>query len=131
MTELILKCTMNLVTSHTGCVSRNLIHLQFQDQESVTSHTGCVSRNYIITKGLNYVNPVTSHTGCVSRNYIMTISILILEVTSHTGCVSRNDYEKTYALSILVTSHTGCVSRNVRFTLSDGEEITSHPTRDV
>ena len=35
--------------------------------KKVTSHTGCVSRNVLITNG-NPRKGVTSHTGCVSRN---------------------------------------------------------------
>ena len=36
----------NRVTSHTGCVSRNVTNGEEKDANIVTSHTGCVSRNF-------------------------------------------------------------------------------------
>ena len=57
------------VTSHTGCVSRNIEELQEAGVDSVTSHTGCVSRN-LIGVDIPQQMLVTSHTGCVSRNII-------------------------------------------------------------
>ena len=39
---------------------------------SVTSHTGCVSRN-VSAHNLRCRKPVTSHTGCVSRNKYVTL----------------------------------------------------------
>ena len=55
------------VTSHKGCVSRNLLYLLDGSDYIVTSHKGCVSRN---TEELEKQNRdfVTSHKGCVSRN---------------------------------------------------------------
>ncbi len=128
----------------------------------VTSHTGCVSRNYEIMNHIHNFFPVTSHTGCVSRNLCFPHHRIHRKVTSHTGCVSRNrpvftllspflghiphgmceqkytwqdafrarlshiphgmceqklDYT-TSGETNLVTSHTGCVSRNLYATLS-------------
>ena len=56
---------------------------------SVTSHTGCVSRNCSVALQ-NLWSWVTSHTGCVSRNWEGCSQRLMHMVTSHTGCVSRN-----------------------------------------
>ena len=55
----------------------------------VTSHTGCVSRNRRRT-GIESAFTVTSHTGCVSRNVTDKKQRVMIRVTSHTGCVSRN-----------------------------------------
>ena len=81
--------------------------------KSVTSHTGCVSRNLLAHWLSSCGCSVTSHTGCVSRNHTRRWNCDTYFVTSHTGCVSRNlDLIQLYTI-VTVTSHTGCVSRNV------------------
>ena len=61
------------------------------EKEIVTSHTGCVSRNAPVLIRQKASTVVTSHTGCVSRNCTkICVRSVIMEVTSHTGCVSRN-----------------------------------------
>ena len=55
------------VTSHMGCVSRNVSTYYFYRDKGVTSHMGCVSRNYSTCKNI-FSGYVTSHMGCVSRN---------------------------------------------------------------
>ena len=101
------------VTSHpTRDVWVEIYVLRWKGWENdVTSHTGCVSRNVNSTQ-IHSNNYVTSHTGCVSRNRTSCRCSCLYAVTSHTGCVSRNDLLSTVSNVIRVTSHTGCVSRN-------------------
>ena len=68
----------------------------------VTSHTGCVSRNRK-EQGLSQEAFVTSHTGCVSRNAMKAVNAFKGIVTSRMGCVSRN--LKWIIESALPTSH--------------------------
>ena len=122
------------VTSHTGCVSRNISNVDGMTDDEVTSHTGCVSRNIYMAYNINI-----RHQSHPTRDVWVEMSLQAYRksyksVTSHTGCVSRNltvlEYDKngkshptrdvwveifiTVLIPIhsVVTSHTGCVSRN-------------------
>ena len=100
-------------------------------KEYVTSHTGCVSRNVVADMVVTPVKAVTSHTGCVSRNFLLSlVENKRQSVTSHTGCVSRNASNSLMHLVFIVTSHTGCVSRNKNYS-GVFSVSKSHPTRDV
>ena len=100
------------VTSHTGCVSRNLDEIKKEAKKTChIPHGMCEQKSDIICciDGEKYV---TSHTGCVSRNLPIDIPATSPVVTSHTGCVSRNLELANVEEEKIVTSHTGCVSRN-------------------
>ena len=99
--------------------------------ESVTSHTGCVSRNLSFLGAS--VGTCLSHP---TRDVWVEISNRLerfnpLRVTSHTGCVSRNTDWLHAVVFPAVTSHTGCVSRNLQWCKDAGKRDQSHPTRDV
>ena len=52
------------VTSHTGCVSRNMERLYVKTDHNVTSHTGCVSRNSSYIEGSASNNGHIPHGMC-------------------------------------------------------------------
>ena len=101
-----------MVTSHTGCVSRNSSwNYAVEDIRSSHPTRDVWVEIYRLHTNI-FAGIVTSHTGCVSRNTSPPTDDTAAEVTSHTGCVSRNFISRCIKCQTAVTSHTGCVSRN-------------------